>query len=56
MYVEFIYIRYMRVYGCAHVSHVRIRRALVFVCFMQIQPGLALVQEKLALKKLNTDR
>ena len=41
----------MHVYGCAHVSHVRIRRALVFVCFIQIQPGLALVEEKICLKK-----
>ena len=46
----------MHVYGCAHVSHVRIRRTLVLVCFIQIQPGLALVQEKHAWKKLNTDR
>ena len=40
----------------AHVSQERIRRALVFVCFIQIQPGLALVQEKHAWKKLNTYR
>ena len=40
----------MHVYGCAHVSHVRIRRALVFVYVTQIQPGLALVQEKHAWK------
>ena len=46
----------MHVYGCAHGSHARIRRALVFVCFIQIQPGLALVEEKHAWKKLNTDR
>ena len=51
MYVEYIYIWYMHVYGCAHVSHARIRRALVFVCFIQIQPGLALVHEKHAWKK-----
>ena len=50
MYVEHIYIWYMHVYGCAHVSHVRIKRALVFVCFIQLQPGLALVQEKHAWK------
>ena len=47
MYVKYIYIWYMHVYGCAHVSHVRIRRALVFVCFIQIQPGLALVEENM---------
>ena len=45
----------MRVYGCAHVSHVRIRRALVCVRFIQIQPGLALVQDKHAWNILNTD-
>ena len=47
---------YMHVYGCAHVSNVRIGRALVLVSFMQIQAGLALVEEKHAIKKLNTDR
>ena len=31
----------------AHVSQERIRRALVFVCFIQIQPGLALVEENM---------
>ena len=45
----------MHVYGCAHASHVRIRLPLVIVCFIQIQPGLALVQEKHAWKKLMTD-
>ena len=36
---------------CAHVSHVRIRRALVSVCFIQIQLGLSLVEANHAWKK-----
>ena len=58
-YVEYIHmIWYTHVYGCAHVSHVRFRRALVFVCFI---PGTNPARVgsgsiKTCLKKLNTDR
>ena len=40
----------MHVYGCAHVSHGRIRRALVFVWFIQIQPGLAWLNKNMPQK------